>query len=477
MKSSQDVVIVGAGIIGSSIARQLSQYQLNITLLDQASDVSCGTTKANSAIIHAGYDAKPQTLQAKYNVQGSLLWPLLAKELAFPYRQLGSLVLSFDEKQDEILKELLNRGQQNGVSGLEIWNQKKILREEPALSSRVHSALYAPSAAIVCPYQAAIALTENAIHNGVTWLPSYPVKKISQDKDGFVINDEIHTRYLINASGVNSDKVAALIGDTSFTISPRRGEYLILDKQQLVNHVLFQTPTPLGKGVLLAPTVDGNVLLGPTAIDCKDPTDTQVTQNGIDLILSQAKAILKDPVPPVISGFAGIRALAGDDFIVGPSQVHPHFFNCAGIGSPGLASSPAIALAIRDYLQEAGLKLIEKPDFDPCRHQRLPIHSLSNRNKDLLIQENPNYGKIVCRCETISEQEIIDAITAELPALTLDGLKRRLRVGMGRCQGGFCTPRLLRLLEQYGHLKPAQINKNEPGSNLIYNETKGARHA
>lgn len=473
-----DVAVVGAGVIGSLIARELSRYDLKVALLEKCNDMAMGTSKANSAIVHAGFDAKPGTLKAKLNVEGTALMPELCKTLSVPFKPVGSLVVAFSDEEMVTVKELLERGVKNGVPGLEIYDQKKLREVEPAISDEAKGALWAPTAGIVCPYELTIAAAENAVVNGVEFIRNFAVSGISYSGSEFTITDgkdEIKSKYIINAAGVFCDEIAALIGDDSIHTIPRKGEYMLCDKSigGLAKHTIFQCPSKMGKGILVTPTVDGNLLIGPSALDIEDKTDTTTTAGTLaDVLTAAQKSVPVLTTREVITSFAGLRAHCDkDDFIIEKSEANPCFFNVAGIESPGLSSAPAIALYVKDMvIAETGAA--EKADFKAEREEPVRFRHMSNEERKALIEKNPAYGRIICRCETITEGEILDAIHAPAGARDVDGVKRRTRAGMGRCQGGFCGSKVVELLARELGVEINQITKFGGDSKILYERTK-----
>ena len=401
-----DIVIIGAGIIGTNIAYNLGKYNVKVLVLEQELDIATKTSKANSGIIHSGYDCKPNTLKAQMNVLGKKLYPELANKLNFPYKQIGSLVLAFDDEQIKQLHILYDQGIKNGIKTLRIIDHDEIMHIEPNINNNVKKALYAFDTAIICPYEASLAFAENAVSNNVSFSFNHKVTKIEKVDKHFVINDQIKTLYIINAAGVHSDDVACLINDNRYQITARKGEYLLLDRSEyLFNHVIFQTPTKMGKGILIVPTVDGNTMIGPTAVDQQDKEDDSVTQAGIDEIKKSIKNLTnKIDLHKVITEFSGLRAVFEDDFVIEPSKIDPHFINLIGIASPGLASAPAIGEYVIDILIKQGLNLSLKDNFISDRTKPLRITELNKQEYDELIRKYPLYGKIICRCESISEQ-------------------------------------------------------------------------
>ena len=473
-----DVAVIGAGVIGSLIARELSRYELKIALVEKYNDMAMGTSKANSAIVHAGYDAKPGSLKAKLNVEGCALMPELCQTLGVPFKPLGSLVVAFSDEEVETLGELLERGKTNGVPDLEIYDRNKLKEAEPYISDDAKAALWAPTAGIICPYELTIAAAENAVVNGTEFIRNFEVKKIDFDGEIFTVSNgknEIRTKYIINAAGVYCDEIAALIGDDSVHTIPRKGEYMLCDKSvgTLANHTIFQCPSKMGKGVLVTPTVDGNLLIGPSAIDIDDKDDVATIAETLSGVLETAKKSVPClTARDVITSFAGLRAhCTRNDFIIEPSEKNAQFINVAGIESPGLSSAPAIALYVKEILLNA-MPCNEKADFNPVREEPVRFRHMSNEERKALIEKNPAYGRIICRCETITEGEILDAINAPAGARDVDGVKRRTRAGMGRCQGGFCGSKVVELLAQELGVEINEITKFGGNSRILYDRTK-----
>lgn len=476
-----DVLIVGAGVSGSAVARELSKKRLRIAVLDKASDICEGTSKANSGIAHAGFDAKPKTLKAKLNIRGSQMMEGLAKELDFPYKRNGSLVLCFDETEIEKLEELKKRGIANGVEGLEIINKEQILEMEPSVSSKVVAALYAPTGAIICPFGLNLALAENAASNGVRFFLKTMVENIQRSHEGFEVMTSqgcFYAKVIVNAAGVYADQLHNMVSkeDDKLEITPRKGEYLLYDKKvgNIVTHTLFQLPTVLGKGVLVTPTVHGNLLTGPTAGDVEDKDDVTVTAEGITKILQKsADSMDKVPSTDVITSFAGLRAHEKEgDFVIGQVKGVLGFFDVAGIESPGLTCAPAIgeyvASMVSEYLQAA-----ENENFFGFRKGIVSMAQMTVKEQQKLIWDNPAYANVVCRCEMITEGEILSAIHRPLGATTVDGVKRRTRAGMGRCQSGFCFPKVLEILARELSVPEDKICKNEEGSYYVLSQEGG----
>jgi glycerol-3-phosphate dehydrogenase len=471
----EDMVIIGAGITGCSIARELSRYDLNITVVEKEEDVACGTSKANSAIVHAGFDAAPGTWKAKLNVEGNKLYPALCEELDVPLVMNGSLVVAVTEEEEKALEELLERGKINGVKYLSIIGKDELHAMEPNLSPNARAALNAPTGGLVCPYELTIALAENANQNGVKFLLNAPVIDIEVLEDSsFLVKTpkgSIRSKYVINAAGLFADEISKMAGAEEYSITPRKGEYLIFDKHfgNLVSKAIFPTPTKISKGILVCPTVDGNIFIGPNSNNIEDKNDTSVNPPGIKEIIEGGKKLVPDlPLKNIITSFAGLRAVSNtNDFIIEASKKVRGFINVGGIQSPGLTSAPAIAIMVREILQEQGVTLKEKPDFIPQRPKKVRFRELDNKERSKLIEQNPAFGHVICRCETVTEAEIIDAIKRPVGARSIDAVKRRTRAGMGRCQGGFCSPRVLEIIARDLGIAPLEITKKGPDSNML----------
>ena len=459
-----DVAIIGAGVVGGMIARTLSAYDLKVCILEKANDVAMGATKANSAIVHAGFDAKEGSLKAKLNVQGSKMMKQVAKELGVKYKNNGSLVIGFNDEDRATIEELLERGNKNGVDGLRIVEKEELKELEPNISDNVVCALYAPAGAIICPYELTVAAIGNAMDNGVDLKTSFAVCRLTEIDDGYRISseaDSIEAKFVVNAAGVYSDTIAAMAGDDSFKIDPRRGEYILLDKEcgGLVSHTIFRTPSKMGKGILISPTVDGNLLTGPTSVDIDDKDDTSTTAEGFAQIIKEANENVDGiPYNKTITSFCGLRA-TGDtgDFIINSPK--KRFVNAAGIESPGLSASPAIALMVKDILAEQGLVLKEKESFNPIRKAMHSFREASIEEKNEIIKKDKTFGRIICRCESVTEGEILEAIRTNPKPNDLDGVKRRTRAQMGRCQGGFCSPYIINLLAKEMNVLNEEITK------------------
>ena len=473
-----DVVIIGAGVSGSAIARELSRYKVKMCVLEKEEDVCCGTSKANSGIVHAGYDAVPGTLKAELNVKGNEMMEQLSKDLDFLFQRTGSLVIGLDEGAMPGLQKLYDRGRENGVKGLKILNRDEVLSMEPNVTGDVYAALYAPSAGIVCPFGMNIALAENACVNGAEFRFNTEVLDIRKTEAGYEIRTSqgvFQTKCVVNAAGVYADEFHNMVSKKKIHITPRRGEYCLLDKNagNHVSRTIFTLPSKYGKGVLVTPTAHGNLLIGPTAVDIEDKEGTNTTREGLDEVILKAGQSVKDiPARQVITSFAGLRAHEdGSEFIIGEVEDAEGFIDCAGIESPGLTSCPAIGRMVSEILREK-LGLEEKGDFISTRKGILDPDTLTKEERAELIRKNPAYGNIICRCEMITEGEIIDAIRRPLGARSLDGIKRRTRAGMGRCQSGFCSPRTMEILARELNVSMSDITKSGGNSRLVVGANK-----
>lgn len=471
-----DVIIIGAGVIGSATAYYLSQYNISVLVLEKSNDVSNGTSKANTAIIHAGYDPKPGSLMAKYNVAGSLLTEELCKKLDVPYQKNGAMVLAFNERDTDLLNELYQRGISNGVKELSIINHEQINKIEPEISSEVNAALLAETSAIISPWEYTYALMETALRNGVCLKLNNEVTKISKNDNIFTVEsgeNSYKCKYIINAAGIYADEVHELIGKKEFTISLVRGEYYLLDKSQggKTKHTLFQCPDNLGKGVVVAPTIHGNLIVGPNAENITDD-DTSTTSCGLQYVKEKALLSINTiNFGENIRNFAGIRAKCDrDDFIVEESKSVSGFFNLAAMASPALSSAPAIAMeAVKWLLSKENY--IKKDNYIDKR-KKIRFKNLSAEEKNELIKKDPSYGRIICRCETITEGEILQCFNTPIPPCSIDGVKRRTNAGMGRCQGGFCSEKVAMILMEKLNIKYNEILQDEEGSEILLSNAK-----
>lgn len=474
-----DVIIIGGGVVGACIARELSKYDLKIIVLEKNIEICSETSRINSGIIHGGYDAKEGSLKAKLNVRGNRLVRDLAPVLNFHFKQCGSLVLAFSEEETQTLKTLYERGLKNGVEGLELWDKEKILNEEPDISGEVKEALYCSSAGVICPFGMTYAFMENAVTNGVKLKCSSEVIGIQKETDGFTVkthNGEFKAAYIINAAGLYSDKIAGMVGENDYKILPRKGEYRILDKsyKDIVKHIIFQSPTKMGKGILVSPTSHGNIILGPSAEDIEDGEDTSVTADGLNKIDSLCKkSVPKIEIRKTIRVFAGTRPRSStEEFMIYASKQNKGFIHAGGIESPGFSSAPAIGEYVASILQGEGCPMNMKKNFNPIRKGIPSFANLSRQEQSDLIRLNPLYGHVICRCETITEAEIVEALKRPIGICTLDGIKRMVRPGSGRCQGGFCTPRVMEIISRELKIPMEKILKDHAGSGIIMGKLK-----
>lgn len=473
-----DVMIIGAGVSGSACARELARYKLNICVVERAEDVCCGTSKANSAIAHAGFDADQGSLMAKLNVQGNKMMEELSKELDFEFIRNGSLVVCTREEDRRNLQALLENGIANGVEGLRIVEREELLAMEPNISDEAVAALYAPTGGILCPFGLNIALAENACVNGVEFKFDTEVLNIEKTDGGWKLvtsNGDYETKVVVNAAGVYADKFHNMVSDDKMTIVARRGDYYLLDKTagKHVSRTIFTLPNEFGKGVLVSPTVHGNLIVGPTANDIDDKEGTNTTRAELDEVTVKSAVNVKNvPLRQVITSFAGLRAHElGHEFHIRELPEAPGFVDCAGIESPGLTSSPAIGCMVADIVSGI-LKPEKNPDFVGTRKGIVRPSEMSLEERNELIKKEPAYGNIICRCEMITEGEILDAIRRPLGAKSLDGVKRRTRAGMGRCQAGFCSPRTMEILSRELHIDMSQVTKSGGESRLIVGTNK-----
>ncbi len=473
-----DVAIIGAGVTGASIARELSRYNLKVIILERENDVSCGTSKANSAIIHAGYDAKENTLMARFNLEGNPMFDNICNELDVPFKRTGSLVIAFDEEQLSHLQILYQRGLNNNIKGMKIISEDELKAKEPAINRNVKGALFASTAGIIDPMLLTISLMESAVINGADYLLNFEVQSIEKQENIFRITGPgkiIEASWIINAAGVYADKVHNMISKPEFKILPRRGQYFLLDKTEgkIVNSVLFPCPGKMGKGTLVTPTVHGNLILGPSSDNLEDPEDLATTEKMLNLARSGAIKL----VPSINTGrsirnFAGMRAVSDTgDFFIKEADDTPRFIDVSGIKSPGLTAAPAIAVYVIELLKDKGLNLKKRTNFNPFVKRNIFMELPSAEQKHLL-KRNPLYGRIICRCENITEGDILDSIHRPVGAKTLDGVKRRCRPGMGRCQGGFCSPLVQEILARELNVPVKDIVLEKKHSYILTNKTK-----
>ena len=470
-----DVVIVGAGVIGGMLARELSKYKLSVCILEKENDVAMGASRANSGIIHGGYDPIPGTLKATLNSQGVELLFDAAKELNVPYKRNGSMVCAFSAEEEMLIHELYKQGQENGILGLNILSGDEARAIEPNLSTAVTKVLHIVNAGIICPYELTIAAVGNAMDNDAVLLRNFMVCSISRENDIFTVTSaggqQVQCRFLVNCAGGYSDSIARMVGDDFFTIISRAGEYMLLDKAEgnRVNHTLFQCPTAAGKGILVSPTVDGNLLVGPTAKVVENPDSNDTTAAGLaEVERLAAKSVPSVNFRQVITSFTGVRASTkGGEFILKASDSVAGLIHAGGIDSPGLTCCVSIAKYLTNILKEQGLSLEEKETWNGHREDPHTFRAMCDEEKNAYIQEHPEYGKIVCRCETVTEGEILHAIRSNPPAMDIDAVKRRTRSGMGRCQGGFCGPYVMELISKELSIPMEQVTKSGGNSHMV----------
>ncbi|MCL2617312.1 MAG: NAD(P)/FAD-dependent oxidoreductase [Defluviitaleaceae bacterium] len=475
-----DVAIIGCGIVGAAAAYELSKYELSLVTLEKENDVAAsGATKANSATIHAGYDPRPGTLMARLNVEGAALTKELCRNLDIPHKQCGALVLAFSDSEVPTLERLLANGIANGVPGMKMISGAEALRVEPNINPGIFAALQVPTTMIVSPWEFTHALAETSVRNGADLRLNSNVTSITREGSAYIIHTadgEVRTRRIINAAGLYADHIHNMVAVPEFEILPDRGEYYLLDKSEgtRVSQVIYQCPNELGKGVLVAPTVHGNLIAGPSNATRSTRDDTSNTYQGLSNVKSAAgKSVPSIDFRASIRNFAGIRARTDQyDFIIGHAKGAEGFINLAGIKSPGLSAAPAIAKMAADLLAEIGLDMRRKQNFINER-KRVRFHDLSQNEKAALIAKDPAYGQVICRCETVTEGEIRDALASPIPPRSLDGVKRRTGPGMGRCQGGFCSPRVLEILARHYGVSPIEIPQDTEGTYILTSETKG----
>lgn len=475
-----DYVIIGSGIIGTTIARSLSRYQLNIVVLEKENDVANHQTVANSAIIHSGHDPEEGSLKAKLCVLGNQMYETLEKELDIPLLYTGAFVVAHSIEQDEQLKILYKRALANGVSKVEILSKEEALALEPNLSKDITSVLSLPTTKVTFPWEVAFGAMENAMANGVELKLNSEVVSITHKKDVFTISlkngEEIKTKGIINASGVFSDLIASMIEkEVQYKIKPRKGEYFVLDRRVkgFIDHVIYPLPTSAGKGVLLVPQVHGNILVGPTSEEIEDREDLSSSSKGLAQIVKDAKLLSPNvPFDRNIRTFAGIRASSTyKDFFIQESKEYKHFYHVAGIDSPGLTAAPAIAEYVCELIDKA-YGLSKKDDFNPIRTKPHMFHHMDEETQKNLIKEDSRYGNIICKCERITEKDIIDAIHKPLGADTIKGIKKRARAGAGLCQGGYCESTVLRIIARETNQDVTKINYYDLNTPILLKETK-----
>ncbi len=474
-----DVAVVGGGVIGGLVLRELARYDIKAVMLEKEADVASGSSKSNTGIVHAGFDAVEGSLKARFNVLGAKMMENVCAELGVKYKKNGSLVVAYAEEELPEIKKLYDRGVSNGVPDMEILDQASLRKLEPNIADNAVGALYAKSAGIVCPYGLTVASIGNAMDNGASLICEFEVSSITKDGENFIITSSdgktVSAKVVINCAGMYSDKVASLIGDNSFKINARKGEYILLDKSNFsLERTVFSCPTKAGKGIVVTKTVDGNALLGPTSVEIPDKADKTTTADGLNEVSVKASAMVKGlPFGNTISSFAGLRAYSDrHDFIIENSKVDKNFISVAGIESPGLTASPAIAKFVVGELVSSLIDLKPKANFNPIRKAEYFFKNLSIQEKNEIIKKDPSYGKIICRCEQITLGEILTAIRENPKAKTVDAVKKRTRAGMGRCQGGFCQPTIAKIIADELGIDITEVTKSGFDSYLLTGVTK-----
>lgn len=475
-----DIIIIGAGVVGAHIARQLSRYRLRILLLDKAADVGDGTTKANTAIVHAGYDAKPGTNKARFNVAGNAMFEQVCGELDVEFDRCGTYVVGVSDEDLVTLQGLYERGLENGIPGLELISGEEMRHREPGLTESTTGALHAGTGGIVDPFALCFAAAENAVSNGVELRLETEVRGFLREGDRIAgvttSRGEFRSRWTIIAAGLYADELMRAAGLDGFSITPRKGEYFVLDRtaHAQVRNVLFPCPTPVSKGILVTPTIHGNVMLGPTATDIDDKENLSTTAEGLNEVMTGALKLVPGlDTRQIIRSFTGLRAAGSTgDFLIDTPPERPGLLVLAGIESPGLTASPAIALHVVEMLREAGLELAERPEFNPARKGIPRFSHLSLAEQEALIAQDPRYGRVICRCETVTEGEVVAACHTPIPARTYDAMKRRTRIGTGRCQGAFDTPYVIEIMAREYGLSPLEITQKGGDSPMVVRRTK-----
>ena len=473
-----DVLIIGAGITGSAIARELSRYDIKIAVLEKDNDVANGTTKANSAIVHAGYDATEGTLKAKFNVRGNELYENLCKDLSVPFKRTGSLVVAFNDDEIKVVKELYDRGIRNNVPEMEIITKDKVIELEPNIKKNVVGALYAKTGGIVGPWELSIAMLENAAENNVDVFLNTPVLNIEKNEDKYIVSSNekmFESKVIINCAGLFADEINNMINEPLFEILPNKGEYNLFDKSvgDTVNTVIFRCPSEAGKGAVILPTVHGNLLIGPTAEYIDDKNDVSTSWNGLVSLEKHTRETIEAmSFSNVITSFTGLRAKTkNQDFIIEESN-SPGFINVAAIDSPGLTAAPAIAEYVSDMIKDKFENIKENINFNGVRRPSIHFAELPQEEKERLIKEDERFGRVICRCEHITEGEIVDIIKRKVGATTVDGVKRRARPGSGRCQGGFCAPRVMEIIARELDIDILDVVKDSKDSYILTGKTK-----
>ena len=472
-----DVIIIGSGVVGASIAREASKYKLRVLVLDKDNDVGNGTSMANSAIVHSGYDPKPGTKKAFHNVRGNSLYDKLTEELDVEFKRIGSLTCATNDEEKEVIEHYVERSKENGVE-VKLLNKEETKKLEPFISDKVIESLYAPSAGIINPFELTVALMENAMDNGVELMLNEEVIGVKKENDIYKVttkNSVYESKLVVDSAGVYSDKIANMVGIEDYNITPRKGEYFVLDhfNKSFISHVIFPTPTSKGKGILVTPTTHGNYLVGPSSefVDSKD--DLSTDKLTLDEVRSKATTLVDNiPFQYIIREFSGLRATGNTgDFII---EDHEGFILLAGIESPGLASAPSIALEVLELIGKE-IKLEKNEAFNPYRRKLYRLSKMSDKERNELIKKDPRFGRIVCRCEHVSEGEVVDIINRNAGARTIKGVKKRCRPGFGKCQGGFCEPLIMQILARELNIDPMDVKYDSNEAYILDSETKGGK--
>jgi len=490
MSEKYDLIVIGGGVVGCIIARWLSRYEANVLLIEKESDVCMGSTAANTAIVHAGYDPLPGSLKARMNVAGNQMWDQLSGELNFPFERRGDYVVAIGEEELPGLDTLMEQGKKNGVPGMKLLSKAEVIAREKNINPEVSGALWATTGGICDPFGVTIAAAENAVMNGVKVLLNTKFEDFIMEENriiGIKTNrGDFECRWVVNSAGLYSDEVMHKAGiRPEFVIKPRKGEYFVFDSADLtIDNVLFPVPSEKGKGILVTTTMHGNTIIGPNSVIFEDKEDRSTTREGLEEIWQGAKKLVPSLSQKHIIGmFAGLRPYGNGpckspgidyqhDYIIEIPEEVQGFVNLGGIESPGLASAPAIAQEVVDLLKDAGEKLNEKKEWDPVRRARPRFRDMNHEEQKLLIDMDPRYGRVICRCENVTEGEIVAEIHAPVPAITYDAIKRRTWLGTGRCQGGFDMPRVVKIISDELGVSPLEVTKKGQESNFLARPTK-----
>ena len=470
-----DVVIIGAGALGTAIARELSKYEINVLVIDKNEDVGGDASKSNSGIIHTGYDATPGTLESRLVVAANPMYDKLARELDVPFIRCGAILAAVSQEEYQLLPKLFRKAHENGVYDVEMLTAEQARKLEPNISPEVKGGIYIPRESIIDPFTLVVAYAENAAMNGTKFMLSTKVTdiKVEEGRVTKVVTDkgEIATQFVVNAAGLYTDEIATMVGLCDFKVHPRKGQFYIMDKEVPYNieKILLPVPTKHSKGKLASPTTHGNMLIGPTAEDLEDKEDYVVTREGLKEIIESVRRLLPAVSPKdAITQYCGLRPTkTPEGYKIEASKEVKGYIGVTGVRSTGVTASAAIAGYVVDILADEGLELKLKKNFEPYRIGITKFNELSWKEKDELIKQNPLYGHVICRCETVTEGQIVEAIHRPIGPRSLDAIKRRLRAGAGRCQGGFCGPRVVEILARELNVPPETITKHRKGSEIL----------